>query len=554
MPNNRNLFVVLLLTLSAAPCLWAGKEFTAGPGESALPDQLIVKLHSGANINQLLASVVPQAFANLVSSQFNAYVLQLPPGIQNLISKALAASPLVDYVEPNRLRKTNIGPPNDPNYASQWALTNIQALQAWNYLPDQYLTAATAGTNRVKVAVLDTGADCTHPDFKNVGGSSADSALGGQLLFASSEALIATKVVSPTCAWQDDHGHGTHTAGIVAAATQNGTGVASVGYPLQVIVYKVLDDTGNGSDAVIALAIEAATDAGAKVVSMSLGGVGYSQTLQNAIEYAWQHNTLVVSAAGNTGDNSLMYPGAANHALGVAATDITNARAGFSTYGNWVKIAAPGVNVLSTAPTYANTLGILNYASLSGTSMATPHVAAVAGLVYMANPSLSAAAVAQQLQRSAQTPNAGWDQFIGYGVLNAAGAVSGTLRSATLGSLVGQVVDASNLPVSATVVANGQSFTTAAGDGLFRIANLSAGTYTLTATAGGFSPVNMQASVLGGSDTTGWSELRGRSDDGSLHDLVEHDDGEQWESQPDRDRQGSLSQCGNLGSGSGDGE
>ena len=160
MPNIRNLFVVLLLTLSAAPCLWAGKEFTAGPGESTLPDQLIVKLHSGANINQLLASVVPQAFANLVSSQFNAYVLQLPPGIQSLISKALAASPLVDYVEPNRVRKSNIGPPNDPSYASQWALSNIQALQAWNYLPDQYLSAATAGTNRVKVAVQIGRASC----------------------------------------------------------------------------------------------------------------------------------------------------------------------------------------------------------------------------------------------------------------------------------------------------------------------------------------------------------------------------------------------------------
>src|SRR5262249_46521357 len=151
------------------------------------------------------------------------------------------------------------------------------------YLPDQYLTAATAGTNRVKVAVLDTGADCTHPDFKNLGGSSTDSAQGGQFLYASSQALVATKVTSPACPWQDDHGHGTHTAGIVAAATQNATGVSSVGYPLQVIVYKVLDNTGSGSDSTIAAAIEAAANAGAQVVSMSLGGTGYSQTLQSAI-------------------------------------------------------------------------------------------------------------------------------------------------------------------------------------------------------------------------------------------------------------------------------
>ena len=82
-------------------------------------------------------------------------------------------------------------------------------------------------------------------------------------------------------------------------------------------------------------------------------------------------------------------PGAANHGLGVAATDTDNSRASFSTFGNWIKIAAPGVNVLSTAPTYNTPLGVLNYAYLSGTSMATPHVAAVAGLVYMANPNLS---------------------------------------------------------------------------------------------------------------------------------------------------------------------
>src|ERR1035438_9650684 len=113
---------------------------------------------------------------------------------------------------------------------------------------------------------------------------------------------------------------------------------------------------------------------------MSLGGPGYSQTMQQAMDWAWQQNVLVVAAAGNTGDNSLQYPGGGNHVLGVAATDSANARASFSTYGNWIKIAGPGVNVLSTVPTYANGFG-LNYGLASGTSMATPHVAAVGGLL-----------------------------------------------------------------------------------------------------------------------------------------------------------------------------
>jgi len=493
--------LIALMILVATPCLWAGKEFTANPGETVVADQLIVKLQAGANINQILSLITPLPVANLISSRFNSYLLQLPPGIQSIVSKLLAASPLVSYVEPNRVRKSNIGTPGDPDFSLQWALTNIQALQAWTYMPNQYLTAATAGTSRVKVAVLDTGADCTHPDFKNLGGSSTDSAQGGQLLWSASQALVTTTISPATCAWQDDHGHGTHTAGIVAAATQNGAGVASVGYPLQVVVYKVLDNTGSGSDSVIAQAIEAAAGAGVQVVSMSLGGAGYSQTLQTAIDYAWQRNTLVVAAAGNTGDSSLIYPGAANHALGVGATDSTNTIASFSTFGNWVKIAAPGVNVLSTVPTYSTPIGALNYAYLSGTSMATPHVAGVAGLVYMANPNLSAAAVAQRLQRSAQTSNSGWEQHIGYGVLNAAGALIGTSGFATKGSLTGQVVDSSSLPVSgATVIANGQSFTTA-GDGLFRIPNLTPGTYTLTANAAGFATVNMQAAVVASADT-----------------------------------------------------
>src|ERR1700704_5052753 len=127
------------------------------------------------------------------------------------------------------MAKVNLGPPNDPSYASQWALVNIQALQAWNYLPDQYLTAATAGTGRVKVAVLDTGADCTHPDFKNLGGTSTDSAQGGQLMFSDSQAIVATTITPPACPWQDDHGHGTHVTGILAAATSNGVGVSGLG-------------------------------------------------------------------------------------------------------------------------------------------------------------------------------------------------------------------------------------------------------------------------------------------------------------------------------------
>ena len=155
--------------------------------------------------------------------------------------------------------------------------------------------------------MIDTGADCTHPDFMNAGGSSTDVAFGGQLLWSASQALVPTSVSSPACPWQDDYGHGTHVTGIVAAATSNGIGVASLGYPLEVIEYKALDVTGSGSDSTIANAIVEAVLAGAQVISMSLGGSGYSQTLQTAINFAWEENVVVVAAAGNSASNSLFF-------------------------------------------------------------------------------------------------------------------------------------------------------------------------------------------------------------------------------------------------------
>jgi uncharacterized repeat protein (TIGR01451 family) len=504
--HSRSLIAFLMVS-AAGPCSFAGKEYLAKAGEPVAPNQLVVGLETGASIQQIVAAVAPHAVVSLVSSVRNTYLLSLSPGIQAAVSTLLAAQPLVQFVEPNRILHATVLPPNDRMLNEEWALTTVQAAAAWSYFPDRYLTAANPGANRVKVAILDTGVDCTHPDFMNAGGSSTDSAQGGQLDWSDSRALVATTISSPACPWQDDNGHGTHTAGTIVAATNNGAGVASLGFPLQLVVYKVLDGTGNGSESNVSSAIDDAVAAGAQAISMSFDGDGYSQAVQSAIDYAWEHNVLAITAAGNTSNTNLEYPGAANHALTVAATDSTNTRASFSTYGNWVKIAAPGVNVLSTLPTYSNTFG-LNYGSLNGTSMATPHVAALAGLLFMANPGLSVAAVAQRIQQTAQTPYTGWDQYIGYGVINAAAALGGILRPATQGSLGGQVLDSINQPINgALVTAGGQSFitaidpTTGSSDGLFRIANLSPGTYPITVSASGYSTVNLQAAVVAGADT-----------------------------------------------------
>ena len=498
----RRCVLAIVVCLVSGLSVWAGAEYPAKPGEQVVANQLIVRLKPGAIAGTLIAAYLPGSQVQALDRDGH-FLISVPAGIPNGVSTQLAANALVEYVEPNRLRHTMVAAPNDPDYPSSWWFQTVQALQAWSLLPGQYLTAATAGAGRVKVAVLDTGADCTHPDFINTGGSSTDSAQGGQLMFSSSRAYVATTIGSPVCTWQDDHGHGTHVTGILAAATSNAVGVSGLAYPVQVIEYKVLDSAGSGTDTVISQAIEDAADAGAQVVSMSLGGLGYSQTFQDAITYAWQRNTLVVAAAGNNASSSLFFPAGANHAIGVSATDSSNNLASFSNFGNAVHLAAPGVAILSTAPTYPDSTGWNNYVSLSGTSMSTPFVAAVAGLMAMSTPNATAQSILQRMEQTANSTTAGggWGQNFGFGIINASNAVAGTFRSAVNGAMAGQIVDSSGSPVDgAQITVNSQTITTDF-TGLYRFGTLPAGTYPVTVSATGFTTQSFNATVAPGSDT-----------------------------------------------------
>ena len=492
---------ITLIVLFFCPWGWAGRKFKPEPGEEVANDEWIVRFHPGANAGALLAAYVPGSKSRALG-RHNAHWVKVPPGLQSAILDDLANRADVIYIEPNRLRHADLAVPNDPNYSRQWALSNLEATAAWSVLPGRYLTAASAGTSRVKIAVLDTGIDCTHPDFRNAGGTSADSILGGQINFSSSQALVATTIANAACSWQDDNGHGTHVAGIIAAATHNGLGVASLAYPAELLIYKVLDAKGYGDDATIAQAILAAADAGAKVISMSLGGEGYSQSLQDAVRYARGQGALVVASAGNAASSKLNFPAGANGAIGVAATDSANARATFSNYGPSVDLAAPGVNVYSTYPTYAASSTTLNYASLSGTSMAAPYVAALGGLLAAVNPGLSPDSLAQRLQQTAVSTAAdgGWNTYLGYGIINARRAVTAVFRSASTGSIVGQVVGSDGLPLTGVVLSAGSVSVTTDASGLFRLSGLTPGSYSLNASWSG-TPSAVPAMVIAGADT-----------------------------------------------------
>ena len=227
----------------------------------------------------------------------------------------------------------------------------------------------------VTVAVIDTGIDYTHPDL-------AANYAGG------------INFVTPGSAPFDDHGHGTHVSGTIAAALNNPTGdpaeeegVVGVAPNARILAYKVCTPDGHCDDFLIEQAIAAAVAAGAKVINMSLGGPDYSQSMNDAVQDAWNAGLVIVAGAGNDGNTTLFYPAAYDHVISVGAFDEDHRRAPFSNYGSWVDISAPGNVILSSYPmaacVAANVPGDTGcYTWLSGTSMATPHVSGAAALVW----------------------------------------------------------------------------------------------------------------------------------------------------------------------------
>lgn len=267
----------------------------------------------------------------------------------------------------------------------------------------------------ITVAVIDTGIDLDHPDL--------------------AANLVAGKsFVSGTSSADDDAGHGTHVAGIIAAVSNNG-GVIGVAPEASLMPVKVLDSAGSGSIAEVADGIIWAADNGAEVINLSLGTVSSSATLKEAVDYAYKQGVLVVAAGGNCGDSSYylngcsyqdqpVYPGAYSNVMAVASTDSSDNQSSFSNQGSYIDVAAPGSTIYSTYPASS-------YATMSGTSMATPHVAGLAALVWSKNSGLTNQEVGAQIKNTAEDlGSSGWDNQFGYGRIDAAEAM-GTLQTTT---------------------------------------------------------------------------------------------------------------------------
>ncbi|MDO8688986.1 MAG: S8 family peptidase [Dehalococcoidia bacterium] len=371
-----------------------GRALGDGPPTPTFsPGHILVKLRPGA--------ALPALSGTRTISQIGVISLPVPAGRELETAGTLRGQPDVEFAEPDYI-VTAFDIPNDPLFAFyQWNLRMVRASDAWDI---------EKGSPGITIAVLDTGVDLVHPDL-------------------AAKILTGLNVLDPNAPPQDDNGHGSHVAGIAAAVSNNSTGIAGISWGAKILPVKVLNSFGIGTVQDLALGILWAADQGAQVMNVSSGAEGLSQTLKAAVDYAHDvKGVLIASSVGNDGGfggfNPPYYPSAFPNVVGVAATDSEDRRAQFSERGPFVAVAAPGVTIVSSVLTGrgASSLGG-DYAYMSGTSMASPHVAGLAALVWSANRSLTNDQVATLIEMNAvDLGPPGKDDFFGYGRIDASAA------------------------------------------------------------------------------------------------------------------------------------
>jgi serine protease len=337
-----------------------------------------------------------------LNSEFSAgdhvYIVSGDRTLLNTLKKSKLAKQ-TEYIEPNYIYK-GLFIPNDPDYAKQWNLRSINVEQAWD---------ETKG-NGITVAVIDTGVSRV-PDLKDT-------------KFVKGYDFVNDQIPA-----DDDSGHGTHVAGTIAQSTNNNYGVAGIAYEASIMPLKVLSAGRGGTVADIAEAIRFATDNGADVINMSLGGRGESNIMEEAINYAYSKGVVVIAAAGNENSNSVSYPARYAHVIGVTALDAAGEKAPYSNFGAGVDISAPGGSEtgMILQETIDPDTGGSAIMGFQGTSMAAPHVAGVAALVKAAGIT-EPEEVLRVLKQSARVVQDDPLNQFGAGHLDAAAAVKLALK------------------------------------------------------------------------------------------------------------------------------
>jgi len=411
-------------------------------------DRVIVKLKPGANSNEI-SNLQAQIGVTKVStaSQLGIDIWQIPSGTVEKTISAYKNDPRFEYIEPDYIitledvekpssateSSEKITPqattPNDPGYSQLWGLNNIgqsggtadadiDAPEAWDIQ---------RGNPNLVIGVIDSGVDYNHPDLVgNIWTNPGE--IAGDGIDNDSNGYI-DDVRGWDFAYNDNNpmdvdGHGTHVAGTIAGKGNNGVGVTGVAWNAKIMPLKFLDDSGSGYTSSAILAINYATAKGVKLTNNSWGGGGYSQALYDAINTAGQQGALFIAAAGNDGTNNDIYPAyPASYNLAniisVASTTRTDGLSWFSNYGaTTVDLGAPGSDIYSTLPNSS-------YGTLSGTSMASPHVTGAAALLWSQNPTWTAQQVKDRLMQTTDPISALSGKTVTGGRLNINNALAG---------------------------------------------------------------------------------------------------------------------------------
>ena len=404
--REQALAVAAVLVASLSSVLAGSAPASAATGKLTV----VVQFDSGAA--HPASTVQAAGVARAAAAPHNRYVMQVSSADVSSVLSRFNSTPGVRFAEVAQPVHST-ATPNDPcdnagclaadesgttAVRTEGYLSTIGAPQAWDVSKGDGVT----------VAVLDSGVDPNNPDLQ------------GKIV--AQHNICATDPQCGDTNNNDDAGHGTHVSGILAADTNNGTGVASLGWNVKLDEYKVLNSTGGGNTADVATAIYEAVAAGDRVINMSLANYscqadptdcGPDPDEQTAVEYAIAHNVVVVAAAGNDGFASAAYPASYPGVLSVAATDNSGVVQPFSQWGSAANIAAPGLNIVSTWPTYPvqNPDGTPSPCQTlcveTGTSMATPQVSAAAALLISHDPALSGPQVTELLEGTARPTTGG---------------------------------------------------------------------------------------------------------------------------------------------------
>jgi subtilisin family serine protease len=354
-----------------------------------IQSELIIKLSKNLHTAEKNKFMKLFHIAEIKSLGQGFYVISFKKALDiTALANNLSQHRLIESVEPNyRIKKEFT--PKDPFFKKQWYLSKINTPLAWD---------KTKGSNDIVVAVIDGGVHTSHPELKGKLHKPYDAVDGDTIFFP------------------DDHG--THVAGIIAAS-QNATGVSGIAPNVKIMPVNVFYGDSTSSEE-LTKGIYYAADNGADVINLSLGSYYYSSVIEQAIKYAQSKGVIVVAAAGNDHINKKTYPAAYSGVLGISATNDVDKAAYFSNYGSYVDFAAPGEDIYST-------IAYGRYSFMSGTSMATPVVSGTVALVLSKNPFLSNTDVYDLLKKSSiDLLKAGWDEYSGFGRIDASLAVSNT--------------------------------------------------------------------------------------------------------------------------------